>query len=177
MHIVFELLMAASLIGGVDVIYFHLYKFRLYERPDSVIEETTHLIRAVLFITGALMIALSDGSAWVRTAVLALFALDLLNSAIDVLVEKNSRESLGGLPSVEYLLHVLATFAMGAAVALFWTHSSASGFTPPALSAVDYVRMYGGVAVGVVLLGIEATLFARAIAARRRTAQRRLVAA
>jgi hypothetical protein len=46
-----------------------------------------------------------------------LFAFDLMNNGVDVLLERSSRSTLGGLPSVEYLFHILATFLTGLTVA------------------------------------------------------------
>jgi hypothetical protein len=168
MHSIFELLMLASLVGAVDVLYFHLYRFRLYQRPESVYEELTHLARAGLFIAVVATIAFSDGSPAARLAVVAMIALDLANSVLDVLLERRSRASLGGLPSFEYLLHILGTFLSGAAAALFVTQSGPTGFTPVAMSSFDLVRAYGAIVVGGALLVIEASLFLRACAARGR---------
>ena len=43
MTVAFELLMLAALLGAVDVGYYHLYKFRLYQRPESVAESRSRV--------------------------------------------------------------------------------------------------------------------------------------
>lgn len=171
MEIAFELLLATAMVGALDVLYFHLYRFRLFEREDSVVEELTHLIRAGLFLFIAGVVMFSDGSATARYAILAAFAFDLVNNAVDVLVEKRSRATLGGLPSVEYLVHILSTFLTGVIVATFWWQSSASGFAPVELTTSQLVRGGGALFIGSSLLFIELGLFVRAVMARRRSGQ------
>jgi hypothetical protein len=156
----FELLMLASLLGAVDVLYFHLYRFRLYEQPGSVAEESTHLARHVLYIGIVLTLLLQPPFA--RPLVLILFGLDLLNNGIDVLLERSSRAPLGGLPSAEYLIHILATLLSGMAISAYWWAPA------QALSDTQLLRGWVTVGLGVVLFAVEATLFCRALLARAR---------
>jgi hypothetical protein len=154
----FELMMVASLIGAVDVLYFHLYRFRLFEQPGSVAEELTHLARHLLFIAIVLTMLLSPPFA--RPLVLVLVGLDLLNNVADVLLEKSSREPLGGLPSAEYLIHILASMLVGMAISAFW-------WAPvQALSPSQELRGWVTVALGTLLFVGEGALFGRALRAR-----------
>src|SRR6185369_8512911 len=41
---------AAVLLGAVDGLYFHLWKYRLYSRPETRYEHKLHTLRAFLFI-------------------------------------------------------------------------------------------------------------------------------
>lgn len=161
MSVFFEILMGAALIGVVDVGFFHLYRFRLYAQPGSVAEEITHLARHVLFLGIVLTILLEPPSA--RALVLGLFALDLANTVADVLLERRSRAPLGGLPSVEYLLHVLGTLLTGMAIATFW-HAGGE-----VLSTWQVGRGWITVGIGGLLLLAEAVLFGQALVARGRT--------
>jgi hypothetical protein len=163
----FELLLLAAAIGTFDVFYYHLYKFRLYSRPQSVAEEITHLIRAGILVAVVALIMFSDGSPAARNAVLALIGLDVVNSGLDVMLEKKSRADLGGLPSFEYLLHILATFVLGLAAASFWHASSSSGFVPLDGGTWQSLRGIGLLVGGTATLALEGALFARAIAHRR----------
>jgi hypothetical protein len=91
-----------------------------------------------------------------------LFGLDLANSISDILLERRSRASAGGLPSLEYLIHMLASFTTGAAVAAYvWGSSDSS------LSQIQIVRGVATIAVGTMLMTFEAGLFIRAVRARR----------
>jgi hypothetical protein len=160
MNAPFELLMLAALLGSVDVLYFHLYRFRLYAQPGSVAEESTHLARHVLFIGIVLTLLLQPPFA--RPLVLVLFGLDLLNNVADVLLEKGSRAPLGGLPSAEYLVHILATLLTGMALSAYWWAPET------ALSASQVARGWATVALGVLLFAAEASLFGRALLSRAR---------
>lgn len=155
MNAPFELLLLTALLGSVDVLYFHLYRFRLYAQPGSVAEESTHLARHVLFI--GITLALLLDPPFVRPLVLVLFGLDLLNNAADVLLEQSSRAPLGGLPPAEYLVHILSTLLTGMAISAFWWAPES------ALSTSQLARGWGTVALGVALLVTEASLFARAL--------------
>ena len=170
MSTAFEILGVVSLIGAIDVLYFHLYRFRLYEQPASVAEQTTHLVRGLIFAAVLALVTFSAGSPMAAVALLGLAVLDLLNSAADVLLERGSREPLGGLPSVEYLLHVLATFGLGLATAFVWFHTDATGFTPLAGEGLYALRATVMIGLGLGLVLLEGGLFVRAIAARHRNA-------
>jgi hypothetical protein len=151
----FELLMVASLVGAVDVGYFHLYRFRLYSQPGSVAEEVTHLARHVLFVAIVLTMLLQPPFA--GTLIVGLFLADLANTVADVLLERSSRAALGGLTSAEYLLHVIGTMLTGMAVATFWWAE------PGALSSTQLARGWVTVVLGSTLFVLEASLFARAV--------------
>ena len=43
-------LVLSTTIAGVDGLYFHLYRYRLYARPASRYEHKLHTINAVLFV-------------------------------------------------------------------------------------------------------------------------------
>ena len=124
MNAVIELLLVASIIGAIDVGYYHIYKYRLFEQPSAVGEHITHLLRSVMFLAIGAVVTLSDGSPAARAIVLGLVAFDLLNGVVDVLLERRSRKPMGGLPTGEYLLHILGSFVIGLAVATFWWQSS-----------------------------------------------------
>ncbi len=101
-----------------DGIYYHLWLFRLQEREDSKFEHATHTLRAVLFIPTLILIFLigmSGVALWVAILVLL---FDLVTEILDVLNERKSRETLGGLPSGEYLIHILLTTLRVAALTL-----------------------------------------------------------
>lgn len=160
-----QILLAVGSLGAVDVVYFHLYRFRLYSRPASVAEEVTHLARHVLFLAIVLLLSSGGRSAGRDAAVLALLGLDLLNSSADVLLERRSRASLGGLPSGEYLIHVLASFGTGVAAATYLL--AGTDAARPIESAVLAWQVRGVLALGLALLLLEGALFARALHARR----------
>jgi hypothetical protein len=156
------ILAVVGTIGAIDVLYYHLYRFRLYSQPGCVAEEVTHLLRNAIFIS-VLLVCMQPSSPGWASVMFFLVAADLANSVVDVLIERRSRESLGGLPSGEYLVHVLSSFGTGLAVA---SYTMALGSPAPVVEGLLAVQVWGMIAMGVVLLAIEGVLFARAIAAR-----------
>jgi len=153
-------------IGAIDVLYYHLHRFRLYEREQSVAEELTHLARHVTFVALVALLAGGVRDAWTDAAILALFAFDLLNSSADVLLEPRSRASLGGLPPGEYFLHFLGTFGTAAATATYVFERSELPIAPAqGWVALQSTSMIVG---GVALFALEAALFVRALRSRAR---------
>jgi hypothetical protein len=167
-------LLVAGPIGAIDVIYFHLWKFRLFERPESVKEEITHIIRGFVAptATGILLLGSPHGL-WFWT-VAALFALDALNSLLDVIFEPGSRAPRGVPPS-ELAIHFLGVSFMGAAWALYMVLGWNAGYDPTAIMprthgfVPDWAITLGylAVAAAFALVIFETSLFLRAIARRR----------
>lgn len=96
------LIALSATVAIVDGVYFHLIKYKLYARRESITEHLTHTLRAVLF---GPMIYLLFGRCFGGLALWAALALAILDFAIqswDVLIERTSRSSLGGLSSLEY---------------------------------------------------------------------------
>lgn len=159
-----SLLLAASMIGAIDVFWFHLWRLRLYRQPASSAEEATHLAGYAAFIAIAAALLSADNPHEVRGLVLGLFTIYLVVTAADVLLERSSRSPLGGLPSLEYLLHVLVVFGIGGAAATFWWASSTETGRP--LEGLDRTRIMGSIGFTAVLLAVESALFSRAVLTR-----------
>ncbi|MFO0639732.1 MAG: hypothetical protein U0183_11020 [Polyangiaceae bacterium] len=153
---------AIAPIGAIDVVYYHLYKFRLYERDESVAEELTHLVRQAAYIGIVAILAGGVRSASADAAMLALLALDFASSLLDVSLEHRSRASIGGLPRGEYVLHFLGTFGAAAAAVTYAFERRSLPIAPaPAWQSV------GVLAGGGALFLLELGLFVRARARRR----------
>lgn len=169
MSLTLMILCALAPIGAIDVLYYHLYRFRLFERDQSVLEEVTHLVRHASFVAIVALLASGVRTGIVDHALLALLALDLVNSAADVWLEQRSRASLGGLPRGEYLLHFLGTFGTGLATASYLYERQTLPLAPA--EGLLAWQSAGLVSTGVVLFLVESSLFVRA-----RLGQRGLVA-
>jgi len=159
------LLMGASMLGAFDVFYFHLYRLRLFRQPGSVHEEITHLVGYAMFVAIAVALLTAEDATAARGLVLGLFGLNLVVTAADVVLERSSRAPLGGLPSLEYLLHVVVTFGIGAAAATFWWTTRTG--TATVLAGSDRMRVIGSIVFTTVLLVVEGILLTRAMIARR----------
>ncbi len=114
MFIPILIIMIMAPIGAIDLVYYHIIKFKLYSRPDSFMETVVHLIRGVLFSLGAFILLNYRPQGlwfWVTGSV---FLLDFINSIADVSIEGQSRRSLGGIPTPEYIIHTIGSTAAGA---------------------------------------------------------------
>ena len=161
------LLLLAAPVGALDVVYFHIWKFRLYERPQSRGEEVAHLMRGLLVpMTVAILLVGRPEGAWFWLVV-ALFAADAINSVIDVMLEPASRAPVG-VPPAELAVHFIGTTMMGAAWATFLIAGWETRDAPAMLRAHESLPLpfaagaWGGVAGAFALLGTEAVLFLRA---------------
>ncbi|MGE9746706.1 hypothetical protein [Bdellovibrio bacteriovorus] len=101
-----------------DGLYYHLWKFRLQERNDSKFEHITHTLRAILFIPTVILIYWTGVSGMALWSAIVVLAFDLITEVVDVLEERASRATLGGLPSGEYLVHIMLTTLRVSALAL-----------------------------------------------------------
>lgn len=107
-----------AFIGAFDGIYFHLIKYKLHLSPSSRLEHQIHTLRAFLFIP-IVYFLFAQNSVGLGLWVGILFTvIDLGVEVVDILVEKESRKNLGGISSVESVVHVAATSCRVAAILL-----------------------------------------------------------
>ena len=102
----------------VDGIYIHLWRLRLHARPESYREHLWHTARAILFAPTVLLLFAAPTAGAVLWIGIALFAVDEVVEILDVVEERPSRASIGGLSSPEYAVHVILVTLRVAAVAL-----------------------------------------------------------
>jgi hypothetical protein len=93
--------------AGVDGLYFHLYRYRLYRRPECRYEHRLHTVNAVLFVPLVAMLFCVEPRGLYLWLWLLLFLASLGVEVLDVLCERASRQELGGLLPSEYLMHFL----------------------------------------------------------------------
>lgn len=171
------LMSLAGPLGALDIVYFHLWKFRLYSLPSARAETVTHLLRGIAFAAGGYLLATySVSGAWFWL-VGGLFAFDFFNNVVDAALETRSRAALGGLPRAEYVVHIIGSTFAGAIMVAFFVTSWASQSGPTKLASSrgtlpDWLILNGQMlAAGAALLTvIELCLFLHARTARRRIA-------
>ena len=172
------LLVIAASIGGLDILYYHMYKFRLYDQPASRGEVVTHILRGIFIGLGSFMLVSYDiRGAWIYL-VAGLFILDFINEIADVYLEPKSRAPLGGLPPNEYIIHIIGATMAGAITMaffiLFWQfrnepssiESLAAGTLPIWLSIAGYLLAYGAL----ILTAVDVGMFIRSICRTRKVA-------
>lgn len=119
----------------VDGVWFHLYKYRLFARPESRTEHWTHTLRAILFVPMVWLLFARDVAGAALWAAAALVLVDFVVESWDVLIERDSRKTLGGLTPAESWIHVGSLTTHVAAVTLLlaakpagaWGLSAAAG--------------------------------------------------
>lgn len=92
-----------------DGIVLHLWKYKLYSLRETIYEHILHSIRASIFVFLIIGLFLFDLRGPIFLGVLFLAVLDLVVQGFDMWEEKKARAGLGGLSSVEYILHVVLT--------------------------------------------------------------------
>lgn len=117
-----------TLVAAVDGMYFHLYKYKLYARPESVVEHLTHTLRAATMAIAAFLFFVVNAGGKLLWAGCLLIVFDLAIETWDVLIERRSRANLGGLSSAEYLAHAHAILLYAAAYALVMAAKPAGAF-------------------------------------------------
>jgi hypothetical protein len=142
-------------LGALDGLYLHLWRYRLHARPASRAEHRLHTLTAALFLATLPALFLWETGGWLLWAGVALFALELVVSLFDMGIERRSRADLGGLSTLEYILHVVVTSARGAAVALAlaarpsaawsWSAPAVVGALPGFAAAVAWQALPGAV--------------------------------
>jgi hypothetical protein len=107
------LMSIAAPLGAFDVLYFHIYKYRLYRHRHSLLENITHFVRGLLFATVAFLLTRYEPLGTWYWVVAGLIALDFSNNVADVILEPRSRAPLGGLPPLEYVIHIIGSMFSG----------------------------------------------------------------
>lgn len=100
-------LLAFTGIASIDGLYFHLYRYRLYQRPESLYEHRLHTLNAVLFVPLTALVFCTQPLGLWRVLALLLFGASVGIEILDVRCEEASRRTLGGLTTTEYLMHFL----------------------------------------------------------------------
>jgi hypothetical protein len=107
-----------GIIGIIDGFYFHLWKFELHRHAETRHEHLLHSWRLVLFLGILYFLFANDyaGKLWYVGIAFALIDLAILS--FDVFEEGDSRANLGGLPPLEYYIHIVANGLHFASLAL-----------------------------------------------------------
>ncbi len=111
-------LLLFGIIGIIDGFYYHLWKFNLYKHKETKFEHITHTLRASLFLAMLFIFFLDDYGGKVFLLGVVLVVIDIVILIIDLIIEGDSREKLGGLPHKEYIVHVIANALHFTAIAL-----------------------------------------------------------
>ena len=163
-------------LGAIDIAYYHVWRFRLHDQPASRAETVTHLVRGALFASvSAVLTGYEPHGTWFWL-IGGLLVLDFANSIADVALEPASRAPLGGLPPLEYVIHIVGSTFGGAVTLAYFALGWRLGEGPPALVPIAgalpaWLLIDGALlAIGGAAMTLgEGFLFARSILRRRGT--------
>ncbi|XXF79994.1 SRPBCC family protein [Myxococcaceae bacterium GXIMD 01537] len=109
----FYLLLAIGLLGAFDVVYFHVYRCRLRERPECQREVRWHTARHLVYALQFLWVPHLRFHGAALAVLCLLYAADVFVAWADVWEEGDSRAPQGGLPRGEYFMHVVLSLLVG----------------------------------------------------------------
>jgi len=107
-------------LGATDIAVYHCVAHGIRSHPDSRSELLVHSLRGPTYAALFLVIpnlALHGLFFW---CLIGLFAVDVAVSICDFALEGQSRRFFGGLPTGEYILHIVIAMLFGALVAAVW---------------------------------------------------------
>lgn len=114
MEVATYLLIAIAVLGATDIVLFHTVANGIRAHADSRAELLVHSLRGPTYAALFILVpnfALHGGWFWL---LIGIFVFDLAISLVDFALEKQSRATFGGLPSGEYVLHVVIAMLFGA---------------------------------------------------------------
>ncbi|MFK7812688.1 MAG: hypothetical protein AB8B59_09355 [Maribacter sp.] len=106
------------ILATYDGFYLHIFKYRLFDREESLFEHKTHTARAILFPLIVWMLFINEANFSLFVTGIVLVVLDIIVLGIDAYHEKESRSFMGGLPTWEYIVHLFANAFHFAAIIL-----------------------------------------------------------
>lgn len=128
-----------------DGLYLHLWRFRLFARPETRREHAIHTVRAVLGAVALVLVFRGDTvgpTLWLGATMLA---FDTAIGVWDVVEETRARGFQGGVPRAEAAIHIIANTTHVAAAVLSLAARPLAAWTsaaPPAdlVAAASVVR-------------------------------------
>lgn len=160
MEISTYILFALGCLGAADIALFHSVAHGIRSHPDSAAELVTHSLRGPTYAALFLLVPNFELHGLFAWGLMALFVFDLGISIWDFSLEQRSRQFLGGLPSGEYVLHMLMAIVFGALVTsilclnhqwfsspthLVWTPNGASAVLRLILSVMAIAVLGSGI--------------------------------
>lgn len=116
MEVATYLLLLLGICGAIDIVLYHSAAHGIRSHPDSRQELIVHSLRGPTYAALFLLIPNFALQGVFFYLLLGLFALDVGISLWDFAIERGSRAFFGGLPSGEYVLHMVIAMLFGALV-------------------------------------------------------------
>jgi hypothetical protein len=114
------LLLILGILGGTDILLYHSISHGIRGHADSKWELLTHAMRGPTYAILFLLVPTFELHGVFAVGMMILLGVDVGISILDFSLEGRSRELLGGLPSGEYVLHMVMAMLFGAFVAVLF---------------------------------------------------------
>ena len=121
-------------LGATDIAIYHSLAHGIRHHPDSRGELVAHSLRGPTYAALFLLVpnvAMHGRWLWV---LVVLLAFDAAISIWDFSIERSSRQFFGGLPTGEYVLHILIAMLFGALVAAVFFQAGSWAALPTRLA-------------------------------------------
>lgn len=96
------------ILATYDGFYLHIFKYGLFNYPESTFEHKTHTLRAILFPLIIYCLIINEHNRPLFLVGIGFVLLDLIVLGIDAHAEGESRKFMGGLPKWEYIIHLFS---------------------------------------------------------------------
>ncbi len=161
MEIPTYILFVLGCLGAADIALFHSVAHSIRSHEDSAAELVTHSLRGPTYAALFLLIPNFELHGLFAWGLMALFTFDVGISIWDFSLEQGSRRFLGGLPSGEYVLHMLMAIVFGALVATVlcfghhWFSATTGLFYAPTAVPTILRMVLATMAAAVLVSGIQ----------------------
>ena len=116
MEVATYILFVLGVLGATDILLYHSLAHGIRSHQDSRLELVLHSLRGPTYAALFILVpnfAMQGAFFWL---LIAIFVFDVAISLGDFVIERASREFFGGLPTGEYVLHVILAMLFGALV-------------------------------------------------------------
>lgn len=116
MEVATYILFVLGCLGATDILLYHSVSHGIRSHPDSRLELVFHSLRGPTYAALFLLIPnyiMQGGYFWL---LIGIFVFDVGLSLGDFIIERQSRQFFGGLPTGEYVLHIVLAMLFGALV-------------------------------------------------------------
>lgn len=116
MEVATYILFVLGCLGATDILLYHSVSHGIRSHHDSRFELVVHSLRGPTYAALFILVpnfAMRGGFFWL---LIGIFAFDVCISLTDFILEGASREFFGGLPTGEYVLHIVLAMLFGALV-------------------------------------------------------------
>lgn len=110
------ILFVLGCLGATDILLYHSVSHGIRSHHDSRLELVFHSLRGPTYAALFLLIpnyTMQGGYFWL---LIGIFVFDVGLSLGDFIIERQSRQFFGGLPTGEYVLHIVLAMLFGALV-------------------------------------------------------------